>query len=314
LILVSIIIPTYNRVHLLGQAIDSVLNQTYKEWECIVVDDGSIDHTEELLEFYLEDHRIKFLKRESQPKGASHCRNIGLREAKGEYCMFLDSDDLLLPHCLESRINFSQEFYTNKFWVFPMFTEHKGERKVLEIPEAKNYISEFLRYRIHWQTMCTFWRTDFVRSIKGFNPAYPRLNDPEVHIRAMLVAGKGFKIINGFQPDTVYRFDPNPRNKKDFALKYYKSLSLFVIDIPKYLREYQQEEKIPFIKAYLNDYLEISFNFINRKKNLELFRLFYRNKILSLPEYIKLCSDYYLYLASKKGFLGQKEILKLRLT
>ena len=172
---------------------------------------------------------------------------------------------------------------------------------------------QFLQYRIHWQTMCTFWRTDFVRSIGGFDPAYPRLNDPEIHIRAMLIAGNRFKVFNKHKPDTLYRIVEDPRDRKDFALKYYEALLHFAADIPKFLYEYHQEEKIPFIKEYLNDYLDISFRFIKRRKNLELFKVFYRNKILSLPEYLKLCSDYYKYLASQKGILG-KEVLKLRLS
>ncbi len=95
--LISIIIPTYNRSWIIGETLDSVLAQTYTNWECIVVDDGSYDDTAELLKFYSEkDDRIKLhLRPNDMLKGASSCRNYGLKQAKGDFIQFLDSDDLL---------------------------------------------------------------------------------------------------------------------------------------------------------------------------------------------------------------------------
>ena len=77
--LVSIIIPTYNRAHFIGETLESVLAQTYHNWECIVIDDGSTDYTDELMEFYCEkDSRIQYYHRPShKPKGANACRNYG---------------------------------------------------------------------------------------------------------------------------------------------------------------------------------------------------------------------------------------------
>ena len=98
---VSVIIPTYNRAHYLGAAIDSVLGQTSTDTEVIVVDDGSTDQTRAVLEQY--GSRVRPLYQE-------HCgliaavRNRGLREARGEYVAFLDSDDLWLPTLLETQV------------------------------------------------------------------------------------------------------------------------------------------------------------------------------------------------------------------
>jgi glycosyltransferase involved in cell wall biosynthesis len=104
--LVSIIIPTYNREHLIGETLDSVLGQTYANWECIVVDDGSNDKTEEIINSYFEkDKRFKFYHRPTnRKKGASACRNYGLEKSKGELIQFLDSDDLLAKNKLEEQI------------------------------------------------------------------------------------------------------------------------------------------------------------------------------------------------------------------
>ena len=82
--LISIIIPTYNRSHLLGETLDSVLIQTYRNWECIVVDDGSTDYTPELMEFYIrKDSRFSFYRRpEEKAKGANACRNYGFEKSR----------------------------------------------------------------------------------------------------------------------------------------------------------------------------------------------------------------------------------------
>jgi len=104
--LVSIIIPTFNRAYLIGETLDSVIAQTYQNWECIIVDDGSIDFTKELMEFYCKkDLRLQFyLRPETRKKGASACRNYGLEKSKGELIQFLDSDDLLAKNKLEKQM------------------------------------------------------------------------------------------------------------------------------------------------------------------------------------------------------------------
>lgn len=104
--LVSIIIPTYNRASFLGETISSVQKQTYNNWECIIVDDGSTDYTEELMEFFLDrDKRVKFFKRpESWSKGGNSCRNYGFKISKGEYIQWLDSDDIISIDKLEKQV------------------------------------------------------------------------------------------------------------------------------------------------------------------------------------------------------------------
>jgi len=96
--LVSIIIPTFNRAHLLGETLDSVITQTYSNWECIVVDDGSYDYTEELMDFYSRKNpRIIFVRRpDNRPKGANACRNYGFELSKGKYVNWFDSDNFML--------------------------------------------------------------------------------------------------------------------------------------------------------------------------------------------------------------------------
>jgi len=104
--LVTIIIPTYNRAKLIGETLDSVLAQTYTNWECIVVDDGSSDATEERVMHYVnKDSRFQFLIRpDSRKKGSAASRNIGFEASKGDFIQWLDSDDLLLPNAIETYL------------------------------------------------------------------------------------------------------------------------------------------------------------------------------------------------------------------
>lgn len=102
--LISIIIPTYNRAHLISNALDSIIDQTYTLWECIIVDDGSTDNTEQVIQVYSEKHpNIRLIKLQHNGN-ANIARNKGIKEARGRYISMLDSDDIYLPFHLQRRI------------------------------------------------------------------------------------------------------------------------------------------------------------------------------------------------------------------
>ena len=105
---VSIITPCYNASRFISQTIDSVLTQTFTDWEMIIVDDGSKDDSSDIVEKYVKkDSRIRLIQ---QPNGGSaNARNHGIREATGRYIALLDADDLWLPQFLEKQIEFMKE-------------------------------------------------------------------------------------------------------------------------------------------------------------------------------------------------------------
>lgn len=105
--LVSIIMPSYNTAPYIKETIQSVLDQTYTNWELIIVDDCSTDNTEEVLAT-INNSRIRYFKNEKN-SGAAVSRNKALREAKGQWIAFLDSDDLWMPEKLEKQINFMKK-------------------------------------------------------------------------------------------------------------------------------------------------------------------------------------------------------------
>lgn len=94
---------TYNRGHFICETLDSIINQTFQNWECLIIDDGSTDATKEVLQPYLQnDSRIKYIERSSNhKKGLPGCRNQGLELANGEYVIFFDDDDIVHPYLLD---------------------------------------------------------------------------------------------------------------------------------------------------------------------------------------------------------------------
>lgn len=105
--LVSIIMPSYNTGAFIKKTIQSVVNQSYKNWELIIVDDCSTDNTDESVLPFLNDRRIRYIKNEKN-SGAAVSRNRALKEAKGKWIAFLDSDDLWAPEKLEKQIRYME--------------------------------------------------------------------------------------------------------------------------------------------------------------------------------------------------------------
>jgi glycosyltransferase involved in cell wall biosynthesis len=104
--LVSIIIPTFNRASLISETLESIISQTYKNWECIVVDDGSLDKTSEVVqEYVIKDSRFQYYSRpQDRKKGANACRNYGFEMSKGKYIQWFDSDDLMHQDKLKLKV------------------------------------------------------------------------------------------------------------------------------------------------------------------------------------------------------------------
>lgn len=102
--LVSIVLPTYNRAHVLHRSVRSVLAQSFTDWELIIIDDGSTDDTERLCRDYAARLGPKFRYIQQENQGVSAARNRGMQEAAGEWIAFLDSDDLFLPSKLSLQM------------------------------------------------------------------------------------------------------------------------------------------------------------------------------------------------------------------
>jgi GT2 family glycosyltransferase len=202
---VSIVVPNFNKASFIGQTISSLIAQG-KLAETIVVDDCSADDSVSIIERAERECPSIRLVRAPQRLGGSGCRNLGLSVARGEYVMFVDSDDLLSEWCCNGRLEAARAMPDHDMWVFPMsvFRDRPGAPVDQWVPQRGDHLRHFLAHRLDWHTMQPLWRTSFVRAIGGFDPAFPRLQDPEVHTKALL-QGARVALFPDMPPDCHYR-------------------------------------------------------------------------------------------------------------
>lgn len=218
--LVSIITPVYNSKDYLKETLNSVLSQSYTNWEHILVDDGSLDQSIAIIESYIKkDVRFRLLKRDRLPKGRSTSRNIGIKEAKGKYIIFLDSDDILMPFCLEKRVGVFEENQQDNFIVFQMemFLPNGEIRDNLCTIPSENYLYSFLSFSWVWQTSCPMWKVSFLHDNSfTFDEHLSNLEDPLLHTQSLLLDNKNFSVLYQQEYiDSQYRVDYKPVDLKN---------------------------------------------------------------------------------------------------
>lgn len=165
--LVSIIIPTYNRAHLIGETLDSIITQTCTNWECIVVDDGSSDNTDEVLKEYCrKDSRFQYYHLpNNKPNGGNAARNFGFEKSKGKYINWFDSDDLMLPKKLELQVDklsgSNLNFIVCQTLVFENSVENIiGLRK--NSIYSNDFFNDFILNNIKWLTQAPLIKRSFI--------------------------------------------------------------------------------------------------------------------------------------------------------
>jgi len=263
-VLVSIIIPNYNSTEYIEETIKSVQNQSFKNWEIILVDDGSIDDSlEKIANIINVDSRVHcFVRPNDLSKGASQCRNVGLKRAKGEYIVFLDSDDVLAPWCLDERVKIINETILD-FVVFPTIRcyDKMGDDNTLINERIKKELDleSFIKMDFPWHTTSPIWKKKFLKKIRGFDPKALNMQDWEIHIRALLNNPKYKKI--DCLPDSFYRkHNSNNRisnsisdnillSRKRLIIKLYSLIKSSSINSLKYTNL--------LLEVYVNQYLKL---------------------------------------------------------
>lgn len=185
--MISIIIPTYNRGYIIKDSIKSILNQTYTDFELIIVDDGSTDNTTDVVKS-IKDKRIKYIKYENN-KGACYARNVGIKAAKGDYITFHDSDD----YCFEDRIKLQYEniiknnsdfdfcdfdSYCNNKLVF-----HSMNKKITKLIKTKGYYYAAC-YQNYIGTPTILVRKEVLKN-NLFDENLPRFQDYDLVLRIL---------------------------------------------------------------------------------------------------------------------------------
>jgi glycosyltransferase involved in cell wall biosynthesis len=158
---VSIIMPTYNRAKFLMNAVNSVIGQSYSNWELLIVDDCSTDNTKAIVAA-IADPRVQYIRLDSN-RGAAYCRNLGIKTAVGEFIGFLDSDDTFLPEKLSRHIAlFSEKQLEGVISSCAQIDHTTGETRLLDkIQPNENAKVDFICKKIAWR-MYPVWRREFL--------------------------------------------------------------------------------------------------------------------------------------------------------
>ena len=212
----SIVMPVFNHREQVRVMIDSIIANTYDDWELLAVDDGSEDDTVQLLADYeRKDQRIRLIKRQRMPKGAPTCRNIGMDEARGEYIVFFDSDDYIAPYCLAGRVEAMDKREELDFMVFPsgVYRDNTGFQTgpntyAYGYPglgdEAANFARRFLPF-IVWNNI---YRTASLRYYKiRWDEQLLSLQDADFNVATIIARLKFDYALNigNVKPDYGYR-------------------------------------------------------------------------------------------------------------
>ena len=244
--LVSIIIPNYNKGRLVRHSLDSLIRQTSGDWEAIVVDDCSTDSSWDFIQEYVaKDERIKVYRNEAN-RGGNYSRNFGAKKAQGKYLIFLDSDDWLEDDCIENRV---EEFEkgTNRdvdLLVFNMMSTRDGKSSsIWKYGDRRNPLVSFLRHGIPWSIMMPIWRKSAFERIGGFDEALPRLQDVELHTRA-LIKGLRYRFAQRESPDCFYNIEEArmTTNHAKAAENFVKACGMYVPNMCRLIQESNKSE------------------------------------------------------------------------
>jgi len=286
---VSVVIPTYNRAHLVGRAIKSVLNQTYQKFEIIIVDDGSTDKTEEIIKTF-KDERVRYIRNEKN-KGASAARNIGIKVARGEYIAFQDSDDEWLPEKLEKQMKVFEITPEKVGVVYTGFWRVKNNKKIYtpsnKITKKEGYIHKEIIRNNFVTTQAVIIKKKCFKKVGMFDERLPRLQDWELWIR--ISKFYEFKCVD--EPLVISYHTPNCISEnKDAHIK------AFELILEKHFLEIRRNRKL------LAHYQYLIGNLLCRIGNMAQGRSYLFGAIKSYPLNIKCLIVTFVSLLGKSAY------------
>jgi len=263
--LVSIIIPTYNRAHLIKETLNSIIAQTYINWECIIVDDGSTDDTKVIVEEYVKrDTRFLFYKRpDSKIKGANSCRNFGFEISSGAFVQWFDSDDVMLPSFVSSKVTAFE--ISIQFVICSGYSTNENLKVIssLSLEKGDDLFLEYTLWNKKIITNSVMFRKDFLLNKDLFSIFITRGQETELFSRLF------FKIHNSSYKEIedklfYYRQHDDSKSKKNekYVGHYYKSRTYICFEI---LKKAIILKNINLIQYYFENILNLFFTGIDNK-------------------------------------------------
>jgi len=309
---VSAIIPCYNAGHYIAAMIHCFQRQTLSEWELIIVDDGSIDNTLDILyEFQKKDERLKIYTRNREPKGPQTCRNIALSLARGEYVVIFDADDLISETCLEKRVQFMEQHPGIDYASFPgkSFSDENNLPKFDEREPmygvgkgTEDLLTCLLTAKYVFTVWTNIYRRSSIERIKYLELS-ASYEDFDFMVSCVL-AGLKHKFSNFKEIDYFYRVGLSTnRSSRSASSQYCKST-------------------ITMFSTKLESLKERS-DYPRRRKEFQKFIVLHFERIIesgnknNLKDYITFCQHYYsgwfifrLHLVSKSAMIFKNKVLR----
>ena len=335
--LLSIIIPCWNVELYIGELLNSIISQTYANWQVLAIDDCSTDKTAEIIKsFQNTDVRIQYIKRYRHPKGAQTCRNIGLESAVGsKYVIFVDGDDILSPHCLQQRVNYMESHPNLDFSVFPakVFSEEIWDSNtfMLGVDDVNDVMKGLLLMVLPFSVWNNIYRLD---SLQKYNLKWDEkilsLQDTDFNIQALL-CGMNYAFAKSSEIDYFWRVIPksNSTTKKVNSKEHFDShiylLEKLYMTLPlemkgKYKRAIQHT-LLFFLEKMKND--STSIEKMCHLSCLDTFSLWYKIRFIAYSKtrnnskfkkllFPNLITEYLHYEASHGAIVKKKYLEKTR--
>lgn len=312
---VSIIIPCYNKAQYLGETLQSVLDQTYTNWECILVNDGSTDNTETIAKVYCEkDNRFYYFLKKNE--GVSCARNFGIKKAKGNFVIFLDADDLLADFSVAKRVEYFNNYpeqdglvFTTQFFEGDINNYGNLFNNDPEIESEENYLKHFLNYRFPFTVMSPIWRRSVLEKIM-FKEELRLLEDVVFHIEILFL--EHIKIKRIYLVDNYYRRPPLEKLSSSGRSEELIKSTLYI------LKTYNGKIcKDVFLKQNFSRFVKIIYrivvlNQVKSKKQKEVYNIAKKFKYITLKEQFlfSLLSVIYKIKLNEKRNIGMYQIVK----
>ena len=283
-LLVTVVIPTYNRVNIIKRAINSVQDQTYQNYELLVVDDFSDDNTKNIVTDY-DDSRVNYILNERK-KGAQGARNTGIIRAQGKYIAFLDSDDKWLPNKLCCQVEEMEKLNEQYALIYCGLNILNGDKISSKIPELEGDIYKKVLGFEQWHppTSTFFVRTKVAKKML-FDEAFPAFQERDFLLRI----SREYKIAQ-IQEPMVQKYDSNDNIHQGKNVIY--GLRLLMVKYKHDIKRLNLQEK------YLRF---LAGNYLNRLNDVKMCRI-----LLSMPDIKKSLVDLLFLCLARFGYLPAK--------
>lgn len=245
---VSVVMPTYNRAHLLNRSIPSVLNQTYKDFEYIVVDDASTDNTEQVVKGFRDD-RLRYIRREKNSGSCAAPRNTGIRAARGEYIAHLDDDSEWLPQKLEKQVKAFETAPPKVGAVYTGMWVVVDDKDKLYLPPSDvaqkegNIYRQLLKQCFVWNNQVVMIRKECFDKLGMFDEKLPFWLEWDICLR--VARDYDFKFID--EPLMIHHHSPNTSHYSELAI-----IKGTIAILDKFFEEFKKDDIRLLAERYFN--------------------------------------------------------------